>query len=47
MYKVAIVVTGAAILGVLWSTATLIMVWEAVQLLLTISHESKAKTKSE
>ena len=46
MYKTAIVITGAAVLGVIWSTATLIMVCEAVQLLLTISDESKAKTKN-
>ena len=47
MYKTAIVITGAAVLGVIWSTATLIMVCEAVQLLLTISDENKAKKQKE
>ena len=41
MYKAAIVVTGAAVLGIIWSTATLIMVCEAVQLLLTISNKKE------
>ena len=41
MYKTAIVVTGAAVLGAIWSTATLIMVYEAVQLLLTISNKKE------
>ena len=45
MYKTAIVVTGAVFLGVVWSAATLIMACEAVQILLTISNESKAKNK--
>ena len=34
MYKTAIVVTGAAVLGVLCSTAIVIMLCEAVQLLI-------------
>ena len=47
MYKTAIVVTGVAFLGVMWSAATLIMACEAVQILCTISNESNAKNKKE
>ena len=44
MYKTAIVVTGAAVLGIIWSTAPVIILCEAVQLLMKSDEIGDKKT---